>query len=89
MQLLTVTKHEDGLTDAIINNLPRILGAKHIYATRHPAFNTVLALKWRHRRVEATPEGTNTASLTVIEPKLGIIQETDGYSVLLMPGVND
>jgi len=89
MQLLTVTKHEDGLTDAIINNLPRILGAKHIYATRNPAFNTVLALKWRQRRVEATPQGTNTANLTVIEPKLGIIQETDGYSVLLMPGVND
>ena len=89
MQLLTVTKHEDGLTDALIENLPLILGAKHIYATRSPAFNTVLALKWRNRKIDTTPGDLQAKTLTVIQPKLGTFQESDGYSVLLLPGIND
>ena len=89
MQLLTVAKREDGLTDALIENLPLILGAKHIYATRSPAFNTVLALKWRNRKVDTAPSDLQTKTLKLIQPKLGTIQESDGFSVLLLPGIHD
>jgi len=48
-----------------------------------------LALKWRNRKVDTAPSDLQTKTLKLIQPKLGTIQESDGFSVLLLPGIHD
>jgi hypothetical protein len=81
---------EESLSHQVMVQLPAVREAKHIYAERKPAYNTILTLKWRDRQAELASAEVLAKPREKISSKVARITEPDGgFSLLLTPASDD
>ena len=89
-QLQYLLGPEESLSHQVLVQLPAVREAKHIYAERKPAYNTILTLKWRDRQAELASAEVMAKPREKISSKVARIAESDGgFSLLLMPAGDD